>query len=182
MAEIGRAWYVVQTYANCENKAKQNIENRIISYNMQDKIFKVFVPEIKRMEKNKKGEEKEVVEKPYPGYVLIDMIVTDDTWFMIRNTPMVTGFLGSSGGGAKPVPLPDEEVMQVFKECKITPVVEFDGEVGDRVLVATGTFAGQEGTIDSIDMEKQKIVVLVEVFGRLTPNELGFQDVKKLYK
>ena len=182
MADIGRAWYAIQTYANCENKAKRNLESRVVSYDMEDKIFNIFVPEIKRIEKNKKGEDKEVIERPYPGYVFIEMIVTDETWFMVRNTPMVTGFLGSSGGGAKPVPLLDEEMTSVFKECGITPIVEFDGEVGDRVLIATGTFSGQEGTIDSIDHEKQKVVVLVEVFGRLTPNELGFADVKKLYK
>lgn len=182
MAEIGRAWYVIQTYANCENAVKRNLESRIVSYDMGDKIFNIFVPEIKRIEKNKKGEDKEVIDRPYPGYLFVEMIVTDETWFMVRNTPMVTGFLGSSGGGAKPVPLPEEEMTTVFKYCGITPVVEFDGKVGERVLVATGTFAGQEGTIDSIDEEKQKLVVLVEVFGRLTPNELGFADVKKLYK
>lgn len=181
MAAIGRAWYVVQTYVNCENKAKQNLESRIISMNMEDLIFKVFVPEIKRIEKNKKGIDKEVIDKPYPGYVLVDMIVTDESWFMVRNTPMVTGFLGSSGGGAKPVPLPDEEVAGVFRECGMAPVAEFNGEVGSHVIVSTGTFTGQEGVIDSIDMEKQKVIVLIEVFGRHTQTELGFEDVKVLY-
>ena len=100
-----RAWYVVQTYSGCENAAKKNLERRIESMDMGDLIFKVLVPEEKQIERKKNGELKEVLVKPFPGYVFIDMIVTDESWFMVRNTPMVTGFLGSSGGGTKPVPL-----------------------------------------------------------------------------
>ena len=95
--KIGRAWYVVQSYSGCENAVKTNIERRIESMNMGDKIFNVLVPEEIKLEKKKNGEYKEVVTKPFPGYVFIDMEVTDETWFMVRNTPMVTGFLGSSG-------------------------------------------------------------------------------------
>ena len=101
--ENERAWYVIQSYAGCENAAKTNLERRIKSLNMEDYIFRVLIPETVRVEKKKNGELKEVVEKPFSGYVFVDMIVTDETWFMVRNTPMVTGFLGSSGGGAKPV-------------------------------------------------------------------------------
>jgi len=112
-----RAWYIIQTYSGCENAAKKNIDRRIESMDMEELIFKVLVPEETVIERKKNGEPKEVSIKPFPGYVFIDMIVTDDSWFMIRNTPMVTGFLGSSGGGAKPVPLSEEEMVPILKLC-----------------------------------------------------------------
>lgn len=133
-----RAWYVVQTYSGCENAAKKNIERRIESMDMSDLIFRVLVPEIVQTERKKNGELKEVLVKPYPGYVFIDMIVTDESWFMVRNTPMVTGFLGSSGGGAKPVPLTDEEIIPILKMCGISTGKEFAGMLatGSGLLVA----------------------------------------------
>lgn len=114
--ENNRCWYIVQTSSGLEYAAKRNLEQRIISMNMQDYIFQVLIPETRHMEKTKKGVLKEVVEKEYPGYLFVDMIVTDDSWFIVRNTPMVTGFLGSSGGGAKPVPLTEEEVFPILKK------------------------------------------------------------------
>jgi transcriptional antiterminator NusG len=175
-----RAWYVVQTYSGCENAAKKNIERRIESMDMGDRIFRVLVPEEKQIERNKNGEVKEVIIKPFPGYVFIDMIVTDESWFMVRNTPMVTGFLGSSGGGAKPVPLTDEEILPILKMCGISTEKQFNGNVGDRVKIITGAFAQQEGVIDSIDQQKGTVKVLIYAFGRATPAELTFNEVTLL--
>lgn len=175
-----RAWYVVTTYSGMENTAKRNIESRIESMNMQDYIFKVLVPEEKSIEYNKKGEKKEVLTKPFPGYVFIDMIVTDETWFMVRNTPMVTGVLGSSGGGAKPVPLPNEEIQPILRMCGVLTDKKFKAAIGDKVQIIAGAFAGQEGNIDSIDHEKETVRVLIDFFGRSTPAELHFTEVKKL--
>lgn len=172
-----RAWYVVQTYSGLESAAKRNIERRIESMDMQDCIFNVLVPEQTVLEKKKNGETKEVIVKPYPGYVFIDMIVTDDSWFMVRNTPMVTGFLGSSGGGAKPVPLSDEEMQPILKMCGITTEKLFAGSVGDKVKIINGTFTGQEGVIDAIDTQRGVIKVLIYAFGRATPAELLFNEV-----
>lgn len=172
-----RAWYVVQTYSGLESAAKRNIERRIESMDMKDCIFNVLVPEQTVLEKKKNGETKEVIVKPYPGYVFIDMIVTDDSWFMVRNTPMVTGFLGSSGGGAKPVPLSDEEMQPILKMCGITTEKLFAGSVGDKVKIINGTFTGQEGVIDAIDTQRGVIKVLIYAFGRATPAELLFNEV-----
>ncbi len=179
MEESFRAWYVVQTYSGLENAAKKNIELRVESMNMGDYIFNVLVPEERSYEKTKKGDVKEVVTKPYPGYVFVDMIVTDETWFMVRNTPMVTGFLGSSGGGAKPVPLLEEEMIPILKLCGITSDKPFECKVGDTVNIVAGTFAGQHGVVDSIDEEKRKVKVLVDFFGRSVPAELDFDEIKK---
>ena len=114
MEKEERAWYIIQSYAGCENAAKNNLVRRIKSMNMEDYIFQVLIPEVTHEEKKKNGEVKTVVERVYPGYIFVDMIVTDDSWFIVRNTPMVTGFLGSSGGGAKPVPLTDEEIIPIL--------------------------------------------------------------------
>jgi transcriptional antiterminator NusG len=175
-----RAWYVVQTYSGCENAAKKNLERRIESMDMGDLIFKVLVPEEKQIERKKNGELKEVLVKPFPGYVFIDMIVTDESWFMVRNTPMVTGFLGSSGGGTKPVPLVDEEIIPILKMCGITTEKAFPGVVGDRVKIISGAFAQQEGIIDAIDEQKGTVKVLIYAFGRATPAELSFNEVNVL--
>lgn len=175
-----RAWYVVQTYSGMENAAKRNIESRVESMNMQEYVFNVLVPEEKGFERKKNGELKEVITKPFPGYVFIDMIVTDETWFMVRNTPMVTGFLGSSGGGAKPVPLPEEEIQPILKKSGLVSGEKFGAKIGDEVKIISGAFAGQNGTIDEIDHDKGTVSVLVDFFGRLTPAVLEFSEVKPL--
>lgn len=172
-----RAWYVVQTYSGMENAAQRNLISRIDSMGMQDVIFNVLVPELTEVEKKKNGELKEVQVKPYPGYVFIDMIVTDDSWFMVRNTPMVTGFLGSSGGGAKPVPLQDDEIAPILKMCGISLVKNFAGKVGDTVRITAGNFTGQEAVIDSIDEQREIVKVLINFFGRQTVAELNFNEV-----
>jgi transcriptional antiterminator NusG len=148
--------------------------------NMQDYIFQVLIPEKVRIEKTKKGETKEIVEKVYPGYIFIDMIVTDDSWFIVRNTPMVTGFLGSSGGGAKPVPLPNDEIIPILKDCGIKIEIDIKFKVGDVVNIVSGTFAGQTATVESIDIDNQMVVVLVDFFGRQTPQELRIDEIEPI--
>ena len=142
--------------------------------NMEDYIFQVLIPEVTHEEKKKNGEVKTVVERVYPGYIFVDMIVTDDSWFIVRNTPMVTGFLGSSGGGAKPVPLTDEEIIPILKMCGVTIESNVKFKFGDTVQILNGNFAGQIGTVDSMDPETQ----IVSVFGRQTPTEVHFDEVK----
>lgn len=178
--ESERAWYVIQSYAGCENAAKTNLERRIKSLNMENYIFRVLIPETVRVEKKKNGELKEIVEKQFPGYVFVDMIVTDESWFVVRNTPMVTGFLGSSGGGAKPVPLLPEEIIPILKSCGITLEVEAKFKVGDKVRVLAGTFAGQEANVEKMDLEKQEVTILVDFFGRQTPTEISFDEIEKI--
>lgn len=173
-----RAWYVVQTYSGMEYAAKRNLDRRIVSMNMEDYIFQVLIPEEKRYEKKKNGELKEIVERIYPGYLFVDMIVTDDSWWVVRNTPMVSGFLGSSGGGAKPVPLPNDEIIPILKQCGLKLEIQVDFKVGDVVSVVSGTFAGQEATVESFDVDKQIVTVLVDFFGRQTPQELRFDEVE----
>ena len=153
---VEKRWYVVQTYAGYENKVMTNLLKRIETMNMQEKIFRVLIPEEKEV-KIKDGVRKEKLKKTFPGYVLVEMIDTDDSWYMVRNTPGVTGFLGSSGKGTRPVPLPTEEITQV--------------------LVAAGPFSGQIGKIETIDKEHGKVSVLVDLFGRETPVELDFGQI-----
>lgn len=175
-----RRWYVCQTYSGYENSVKLNLERRIESMQMEDKIFQVMIPEEIKIEKKADGTTKEKVVKIFPGYVFIEMEVTDDSWFVVRNTPGVTGFLGSSGGGTKPVPLPPEEINPILKQAGLMEIPKFDMEVGDKVRVATGPFSNQIGAIDSIDEDHQTVTVLVDMFGRQTPVELSFDDVEKV--
>ena len=175
--ENERAWYIIQSYSGMEHAAKRNLERRIQSMGMEEYIFNVLIPEKTHTEKTKKGETKIVTEKIYPGYIFVDMIVTDESWFVVRNTPMVTGFLGSSGGGAKPVPLQDDEIAPILKMCGISAQKNFAGKPGDTVRINTGTFSGQEGVIDSVDTQKEIVKVLINVFGRQTIAELGYNEV-----
>lgn len=178
--ENERRWYVVQTYSGYENSVKLNLERRSVTLQMEDLIFQVMIPEEIRQEKKDDGTIKEKLVKIFPGYVFIELIVTDDTWFVVRNTPGVTGFLGSSGGGTKPVPLPPEEILPILKKCGLIETPKFDVEVGEKVKVITGPFRDQIGVVDSIALEKQEVTVLVDMFGRQTPVELAFEDIEKL--
>lgn len=174
-----KAWYVIQSYSGCENAAKINLERRVKSLNMENFIFQVLIPETKHFEKKKNGEMKEVVEKIFPGYIFVEMIVTDESWFVVRNTPMVTGFLGSSGGGAKPVPLADNEINPILKKCGIAVEVKTKFKVGDTVRVLDGAFVGNTGIVDKIDVENEIVRILVVfVGGRETPIELSFDNVE----
>ena len=180
--ENERAWYIIQSYSGMEYTVKRNLERRIVSMNMQDYIFNVLIPEEIHLEKNAKGETKEVVENPYPGYIFVDMIVTDESWYIVSNTPLVTGFLGSSGGRAKPVPVPHHEMIPILKKSGITITADIKFGVGDTVRVLNETFMGQEAVVESIDMENQTVTVLIDLFGRQTPNELRFDEVEAIKK
>lgn len=173
----GRNWYAIHTYAGYENAVLRNLRQRIDSLGMEDKIFNVIVPTEKKI-KIKGGKRVETEEKVYPGYILVDMIVTDDSWFVVRNTPRVTGFVGA---GVNPVPLKQEEVDFLFGRMnKDTAKHAIELEIGEIVLVADGPFKEMEGKVSDIDQERGKVKVLVSMFGRETPVELDFLQVKKL--
>jgi transcription termination/antitermination protein NusG len=173
-------WYIVQTYSGLENSVKLNLERRIDTMQMEDKIFQVVIPEELTYERKSDGSMKEKLVKIYPGYVFIEMIVTDDSWFVVRNTPGVTGFLGSSGGGTKPIPLPPDEINPILKKAGLMAVPKLHISLGDKVRVAAGPFKDQQGVIDEIDVDRSVVTILVEMFGRETPAELGFDEIEKL--
>ncbi|WP_234396839.1 transcription termination/antitermination protein NusG [Bacillus massiliglaciei] len=173
-------WYVVHTYSGYENKVKANLEKRVETMGMQDKIFRVVVPEEEETE-IKDGKTKVLKKKVFPGYVLVEIIMTDDSWYVVRNTPGVTGFVGSSGAGSKPTPLLDEEIEVVLKRMGVEEGrIEVDFEVGENVQVKEGPFANFAGLIEEMDKDKGKLKVLVNMFGRDTPVELDFNQVEKL--
>src|SRR5690606_33699328 len=155
-------------------------EKRVESMGMQDKIVRVIVPEEEETE-IKNGKKKVVKKKVFPGYVLVEIIMTDDSWYVVRNTPGVTGFVGSSGHGSKPTPLLPEEVDTLLKQLGVDETrVEVDFELQENVRVKEGPFTDFTGTIENIDIDKQKIKVHVNMFGRETPVELDFSQVEKL--
>ena len=173
-------WYVVHTYSGYENKVKMNLEKRVETMGMSDKIFRVVVPEEEETV-IKDGKAKTVKRKIFPGYVLIEIIMTDDSWYVVRNTPRVTGFVGSSGGGSKPTPLLPEEVTQLLKQMGMQEhKIDVDFELGESVTVNEGPFANFSGVIEDIDTSKGKVKVLVNMFGRETPVELEFTQVNKI--
>ncbi|WP_280772111.1 transcription termination/antitermination protein NusG [Salipaludibacillus daqingensis] len=173
-------WYVVHTYSGYENKVKTNLEKRVESMGMTDKIFRVLVP-VEEETEIKDGKTKTVTKKVFPGYVLVEMMMTDDSWYVVRNTPGVTGFIGSSGGGAKPTPLLPEEVESILRQMGVeAPKPEIDFELKESVKVKEGPFANFIGSIESISAEKQKLKVHVNMFGRETPVELEFNQVEKI--
>jgi transcriptional antiterminator NusG len=176
---VGRAWYAIHTYAGYENAVARNLKQRIDSLGLQDKIFNVVVPTEKTI-KIKGGRRVEEEEKVYPGYVLVDMIVDDQSWYVVRNTPRVTGFVGS---GVNPVPLKKEEV-----EVLLGRMAETEGSVkhaidlsaGDAVLIVDGPFKDLDGRVGEVDESRGKVKVLVAMFGRETPVELDFLQVKRI--
>jgi len=173
-------WYVVHTYSGYENRVKANLEKRVETMGMQDKIFRVIVPEHEETEM-KDGKKRTMMRKVFPGYVLVELIMTDDSWYVVRNTPGVTGFIGSSGGGAKPTPLLPEEADRLLQQMGMTDkVVEVDITVGEAVEVLEGPFAHFQGRVEEIDTEKGKIKVTVDMFGRETIMELDFEQIQKL--
>jgi len=170
-------WYVVHTYAGYENKIKANLASRIQSMNMEDKIYDVVVPTEEVMEL-KSGKMQAVHKKVFPGYILVRMELDDDSWYVVRNTPGVTGFVGS---GAKPTPLDPGEVSRILApKTEERPKPKLDFEVGEVVNVTDGAFAGYSGPVDMIDVERQTVRVLLDLFGRETPVELMFHHVTKL--
>ncbi|MEI6490326.1 MAG: transcription termination/antitermination protein NusG [bacterium] len=171
-----RNWYAIHTYAGYENAVLRNLKQRIESLGMEDRIFNVVVPTEKKIKikGNKRVEEEE---KIYPGYVLVDMIVTDDSWYVVRNTPRVTGFVGS---GVVPVPLEKKEVDTLFSRMNASQTKHvIDLAIGDLVSIVDGPFKEMEGKVSEVDNERGKIRVLVSMFGRETPVELDFLQVKR---
>jgi transcriptional antiterminator NusG len=173
-------WYVIHTYSGYENKVKANLERRIHSMNMQDKIFRVLVPMEDEVE-FKDGKRKITPKKVFPGYVLVEMDMDDQSWYVVRNTSGVTGFVGSPGAGEKPVPLQDKEVKTILKQMGIeTPKLKIDFKKGDRVKVTSGPFFDFTGIVDEIQPEKEKVRALISIFGRETPVELEFYQIEKV--
>ncbi|MCC2630879.1 MAG: nusG [Candidatus Paceibacter sp.] len=175
--EEGRNWYVIHTYAGYENAVARNLRQRIESLGMQNKIFDVVVPTEKKI-KVKGGKRIEEEEKIYPGYILVDMIVTDDSWYVVRNTPRVTGFVGS---GVYPVPVAKAELEQLMGRMKTDTVKHnIDLEQDDQVVIADGPFKDLEGKVAKVDEDRGKVTVLVNMFGRETPVELDFLQIRKI--
>lgn len=178
----GKHWYVIHTYSGYENKVKQNLELRAQSFGMEDNILQVFIPEQEVTEKAKDGESKTVSKKVFPGYVLVEMVMSDDSWYVVRNTPGVTGFIGSHGAGSKPVPLLEEEVEAILNpEGVNTRRREIDLEIGERIKVNEGAFEGMEGVVTGKEPEKGKVHVNIELFGRETAAELDYDQVSKVW-
>ncbi len=175
-----KRWYVIQTYSGKENSVKNDLLRRVESMGMQDHIFKVIVPEETYIEKNKDGKEKEKVRQIYPGYVFVEMIVSNESWFIVRNTPQVTGFLGSSGGGTKPVPLLEDEINPILLEVGIINKPNYDYLIGNNVEIISGSFKGQVARVASVDNDQEKIIVEIDMFGRATPTELDFSQFKEI--
>ena len=173
-----RGWYAIHTYAGYENAVERNLRQRIESMGVQDLIFDVLVPTEKTV-KIKNGKRVEVEEKIYPGYILVEMIVTEDTWFIVRNTPRVTGFIGA--GGTDPVPLKQAEIDALFNRMKTSHIKEDTKyEIEEMVKIIDGPFSDFEGKINAIDTERGKVKLLVSMFGRETPVELDFLQIKKI--
>lgn len=173
----GRNWYVLHTYSGYEDAVAQNLKQRIESLGMEDKIFNILVPKEKKI-KIKNGRRQVVEEKIYPGYVLVEMVVTDDSWYVVRNTPRVTGFVGS---GTTPIPVSSKEIEILQKMMGVDePTYKIDVEVGDPVKITDGPFKDFDGKVSAIDEERGKLIVLVSMFGRETPVELDYLQIKKI--
>ena len=174
---LGRRWYVLHTYSGYEENVKRNLEQRVESFDMGDKIFHVLVPKHKKI-KIKNGKRQTIEEKIFPGYVLVDMVVTDDSWYVVRNTPNVTGFIGS---GTTPTPIDAKEMEALQKRMKVEePTHTIDVDLDDPVRIIDGPFKNFEGKVSNVDANRGKVKVLVSMFGRETPVELDALQVKKI--
>ena len=176
-AQQGRRWYVLHTYSGYEENVSRNLHQRIESMDMEDKIFDILIPTESKI-KIKNGKRKTIKEKIFPGYVLVNMIVTDASWYVVRNTPIVTGFVGS---GTTPTPVSDEEMKSLLQRMgQEEPEYKIDIEIGELVKIVDGPFKDYEGKVSDIDEARGKAKVLVSMFGRETPVELDFLQIKKV--
>ena len=176
---MDKQWYVVNTYSGHENKVKEKLDMRMKSTGMEQHIFRVVVPEEKITE-NKNGVIKERTKKLFPGYILIEMDMSDEAWYIVRNTPGVTGFIGSSGKGAKPTPLMPSEVDKILNSMNMSRIeIGNDIKEHDKVKIVSGAFENMYGEIESIDEKEQKLTVLVDLFGQQTPIEVGISEIQK---
>ena len=174
-----KRWYIIHTYSGYENKVKTNLEHRIQSMDMGDKIFQVLVPTEEEIE-IKNGKRHPVERKIFPGYVLVEMVMSDDSWYVVRNTPGVTSFVGS---GNKPTELTDTEVRAILRQIKLdAPKYKVAFTKGEAVRVTDGPFTDLHGVVDEVNPERNKVKVLVSIFGRETPVELDFLQIEKLVK
>lgn len=174
---MGRRWYVLHTYSGYEENVAHNLRQRIESMDMENKIFNILIPTEKKI-KIKNGKKKIITEKIFPGYILVEMIVTDDSWYVVRNTPNVTGFIGS---GTTPTPISEKEIEELQKRMgQEEPKFKIDVTLGAPIKITDGPFKGFEGKVSNVDNERGKIQVLVSIFGRETPVELNFLQIKKI--
>lgn len=180
MVEQKKEWYVVNTYAGHENRVKENLQRRVETMGLQDFLFRIVVAEETEIE-YKNGKEVEKVKNLFSGYLFVEMIMTDEAWYIVRNTPGVTGFIGSSGGGAKPFPVAEDEMESILRRLGMSErKVNINFEVGDRVKILGGSFSGVEGTVEELHNDTQTAVVLIILFGRETPTEIGYADLEKV--
>jgi transcriptional antiterminator NusG len=174
-----KLWYVVNTYSGHEQKVKEKLESKIESMEMQDHIFRIIVPETTEVE-IKDGVKKEKTKKMFPGYILVEMVMSDEAWYIVRNTPGVTGFIGSSGKGAKPTPLLPQEIDKVLATMGMSRLdSDSDLKVGDTVNIIDGPFKGMTGKIDTVDKDNNRLNVLIDLFGQETPVEVELFQVNK---
>lgn len=179
--ESEKRWYVVNTYAGHENKVKDNLWRRVESMGLENNLFNIVVAEEKYVEIKPNGKKVEKNRNIFPGYLFVEMIMTDEAWYIVRNTPGVTGFIGSSGGGAKPFPVSPDEMEAILRRMGLSDkkiIVHF--KVGDRVKIVNGPFAGIQGTVDSMNDDAQSATVLTILFGRETPTEVAYIDLEKI--
>ena len=173
-----KEWYVVNTYSGHESKVKEKLEMRAESMGFKDNIFRIIVPEETVKETMKDGSIKEKKKKMFPGYILVEMIMTDEAWYSVRHTPGVTGFIGSSGKGAKPTPLKPQEIDKILANMGMTRMdVDKELTVGTKVTIVDGPFKGMDGTISTLDLENSRLTVLVDLFGQETPVEVELFQV-----
>lgn len=176
-----KLWYVVNTYSGHENKVKEKLEMRSESMGFQDYIFRVIVPEETVKETLKDGSIKEKQKKMFPGYILVEMIMTDEAWYIVRNTPGVTGFIGSSGKGAKPTPLLPQEIDRILSNMGMTRMdVDVELSIGSKVSIIDGPFKGMLGSVDNLDLDNSRLTVLIDLFGQETPVEVELFQVSKM--
>lgn len=174
-----KLWYVVNTYSGHEYKVKEKLESKIESMGLQDNIFRIVIPETTEVEV-KDGVQKEHKKKMFPGYILVEMNMSDESWYIVRNTPGVTGFIGSSGKGAKPTPLLPQEIDKILANMGMSRVnLESEMAIGDKVNIVDGPFKGMSGTVDTIDTENNRLNVLIDLFGQETPVEVELFQVNK---
>ena len=179
MEENKKQWYVVNTYSGHELAVKEKLEMRTESMGMQDYIFSVIIPETTEVEV-KDGVKKEKVKKMFPGYVLVEMIMTDEAWYIVRNTPGVTGFIGSSGKGAKPTPLLPQEIDRILASMGMSRVnIDAEMNIGDVVSIIDGPFKGMSGKIDTIDSENNRLTIIIDLFGQETSVDVENYQVSK---
>ena len=178
--EDGRAWFIIQTYSGYENKVKTNLDQRIRSMDMEDRIFDVVIPTEEEIEIHQ-GQRRTVQKKMFPGYVFVQMVMGDESWYVVRNTPAVTGFAGSTAEDrSRPTPLDDEEVRVILRKMETAqPRINVGFKVGDPVRVTEGPFADFIGLVDDINLDKGKVRVMVTMFGRETAIEMDFLQVEK---